>query len=116
MKSNKMKNLKLFGSIIMLSILISLKAFAASNIDSTDKYAWNENSGWLNFNDPNGGVTVYNDHLEGYVWAENVGLIRLGTHTSGGTHTYANSSDTDYGVNNDGTGNLSGYAWSENAG
>ena len=99
-----------------ISSIISLKAFAASNIDNTDKYAWNENSGWLNFNDPNGGVTVYNDHLEGYVWVENVGLIRLGTHTSGGTHTYANSSDTDYGVNNDGSGNLSGYAWSENAG
>jgi hypothetical protein len=47
----------------MLSILISLKAFAASNIDNTDKYAWNENSGWMNFNDPNGGVTVYSDHL-----------------------------------------------------
>jgi ABC-type uncharacterized transport system substrate-binding protein len=117
MKYNKIKHLKQFGSIMILSILISLEAFATSNIDTTDKYAWSENSGWLNFNDTNaGGVTVYSDHLEGYVWAENIGLIRLGTHTSGGEHTYANTSATDYGVNNDGSGNLSGYAWSENVG
>jgi hypothetical protein len=110
-----MKHLKQFGSI-MLFILISLKAFATSNIDTTDKYAWSETSGWLNFNGTNNDVTVYNDHLEGYVWVENIGLIRLGTHTSGGEHTYANTSATDYGVNNDGSGNLSGYGWSETAG
>jgi hypothetical protein len=110
-----MKHLKQFGSI-MLFILISLKAFATSNIDTTDKYAWSETSGWLNFNGTNNDVTVYNDHLEGYVWVENIGLIRLGTHTSGGEHTYANTSKDDYGVNNDGSGNLSGYGWSETAG
>jgi uridine phosphorylase len=40
----------------------------------------------------------------------------LGTHTGGGTYTYGNTSAADYGVNNDGTGNLSGFAWSTNAG
>ena len=35
--------------------------------------------------------------------------MRLGTHITGGTHTYANTSATDYGVNRDaGTGVLSG--------
>ena len=62
-------------------------------------------------------MTVYNDHLEGYAWAENAGWIRLGTHTGGGTHTYTNTSTTNYGVNRDtGTGALSGYAWSTNVG
>ncbi len=116
MEYNQMKRLKRFGSI-MLSSLMSSGAFAASNIDTTDKYAWNENSGWMNFNDTNGGVTViYNDHLEGYAWLENIGWIRLGTYTGGGTHSYTNDSNTNYGVNNDGSGNLSGYAWSETAG
>ncbi|MCK5524092.1 MAG: hypothetical protein KAI83_13255, partial [Thiomargarita sp.] len=110
-----MKHLKRIGSVMMLSSLITLEAIAASNIDSTNKYAWSENSGWSNFNDTNGGVTVYNDHLEGYAWAENIGWIRLGTHTSGGTHSYVNDSQTNYGVNNS-SGTLSGYAWSENAG
>ena len=59
----------------------------------------------------------YNDHLEGYAWAENAGWIRLGAYTGGGTHTYLNTSNTDYGVNrNTGTGALSGYAWSSNSG
>ena len=59
---------------------------------------------------------LYDDHLEGYAWGENIGWIRLGTHEGGGAHTYGNTSATDYGVNNDGIGNLSGYAWSINAG
>ncbi len=91
-------------------------AYAATNIHSTNKYAWGTNVGWLNFADANGGVTVYSDHLEGYAWAENVGWIRLGTHTTGGSHTYANDADDTYGVNNDGVGNLSGYAWGTNVG
>ncbi|MDM8566952.1 fibronectin type III domain-containing protein [Candidatus Halobeggiatoa sp. HSG11] len=101
---------------ILLSSLFMLEVFAIGNINTTDKYAWNTNGGWVNFNPTNGGVTVYNDHLEGYVWAENIGWIRLGTYTDGSTHTYANTSQTDYGVNNDGSGNLSGYGWSSNAG
>jgi len=115
-----MTHFKLF-SIIMLSSLLTLDALASSNIDTTDKYAWSENSGWMNFNDHNSGVMVYDDHLEGDAWAENIGWIRLGSNAvgsnvGGGTPYYANTSRRNYGVNHDGDGNLSGYAWSENAG
>jgi hypothetical protein len=89
---------------------------AVGNIDSTHKWAWGTNVGWINFAPSHGGVTVYADHLEGYAWSENVGWIRLGTHTGGGEHTYANTSANTYGVNYDGTSQLSGYAWSSNAG
>jgi hypothetical protein len=92
------------------------QAAPASNIDPTDKWAWSTNAGWINFAPTHGGVMVYADHLEGYAWAENVGWIRLGTHTGGGAHSYANTTQDNYGVNNDGSGNLSGYAWSTNAG
>jgi len=82
-------------------------AYAATNIDSTNKWAWGTNVGWINFADANGGVTVYSDHLEGYAWAENVGWI----------HFQGTAQDsTPYQVNNDGAGNLSGYAWSTSAG
>lgn len=40
-------------------------AYAATNIDTTNKWAWGTNVGWINFADANGGVTVYSDHLEG---------------------------------------------------
>jgi hypothetical protein len=89
---------------------------AASNIDATNKYAWSTNAGWVNFSPANGGVTVATDHLEGYAWAENIGWLKLGTYTGGGSHTYSNTSATDYGVNRDAAGNLSGYAWGTNVG
>ncbi|GAK55384.1 secreted protein [Candidatus Vecturithrix granuli] len=102
-------------SVIALC-LFGLPALAdEGNISATDKYAWSENAGWLNFRPTHGGVTVYPDHLEGYAWAENIGWVRLGAYTSGGTHAYANTSATDYGVNN-ANGVLSGYAWGENVG
>jgi len=91
-------------------------AAANSNIDPEAKWAWSTNAGWINFNPPDGGVTVCDDHLEGYAWGENVGWIRLGAHTGGGEYTYGNTSAADYGVNRDGDGNLSGYAWGTNVG
>ena len=103
-------------TLIVLLIGVATPVYAAS-IDEVDKYAWSENVGWLNVGSVEGNVNVLPDHLEGYVWSDNIGWIRLGTHTAGGTHSYANSTNTDYGVNRDSsTGELSGYAWSENAG
>lgn len=75
--------------------------FASSTdgmIDSTYKYAWGENIGWINFGASNGNVHVTDSGLSGYALAENIGWIYLGS------------------ITNDGEGNLSGYAWSENTG
>ncbi len=89
---------------------------ASGDVDPTNKWAWGTNIGWVNFNPTYGGVSVYEDHLEGYAWGENIGWIRLGAYTGGGAHTYANDAATTYGVNIDGAGNLSGYAWGSNIG
>ena len=100
---------------ILLCGLFAPKTAPASegNIDTTNKYAWSENGGWLNFRPTNGGVTVHGTYLSGYAWAENIGWIKLGS----GTGPYDNNSSTNWGVNRDSsTGALSGYAWSENAG
>jgi len=106
--------------VLVIGITVSLfsVAYAAtnSNIDPEAKWAWSTSAGWINFNPPNGGVTVCGDHLEGYAWGENVGWIRLGTYSGGDAHTYTNTSAADYGVNRDGDGNLSGYAWGTNVG
>ncbi|MFK5987204.1 MAG: IPTL-CTERM sorting domain-containing protein [Pseudomonadota bacterium] len=98
-----------------LSLLLIHPLFADA-ISTTDKYAYAENAGWLDFSSTHEQATVYNDHLEGYVWSEVVGWIRLGTYTAGDSHSYANNASNTYGVNNDGSGNLSGYGWSENSG
>lgn len=102
--------------IVTLFLTLAGMVYAAGNIDATNKWAWGSNIGWINFNPTHGGVTVYDDHLEGYTWAENIGWIRLGAYTGGGAHTYANDAAGTYGVNNDGHGNLSGYAWGTNVG
>lgn len=106
--------------VLVIGITVSLfsVAYAAANgnIDPEARWAWSTNAGWINFNPPNGGVTVRDDHMEGYAWGENVGWIRLGAYTGGDAHTYANTSAAEYGVNRDGDGNLSGYAWGTNVG
>jgi len=103
-------------TILLLSCITYSSAVMANEISDFHKFAWSENSGWLNFKSSHSQVIIYSDHLEGYIWAENIGWIRLGTHTTGGSHIYTNSSADSYGVNNDGSGNLSGYGWGENIG
>lgn len=100
---------------LALIVLLPTAAAAAGNISAADKYAWSERSGWVNFNPANGGVSVFDDHLEGHAWAENVGWIKLGSYSGGGYHSYGNSSAGDWGVNLNGAA-LSGYGWSESAG
>jgi hypothetical protein len=116
---NLMKTTKMTNAIILfIALFLGLAGvvYAAGNIDAVNKWIWGSNIGWINLNPTHDGVTVYEDHLEGYAWAENIGWIRLGTYEGGGTHTYANDAANTYGVNNDGRGNLEGYAWSTNIG
>ena len=103
-------------ALILVVIACSIGGISlAQDIHPKHKYAWSENTGWLNFSPAQSNVKVYPSHLEGYVWSENIGWIRLGTHTGGGTHTYENKTASNYGVNRSGN-QLSGYAWGENIG
>jgi hypothetical protein len=106
-------------AVLVLALFGLARVVLGSNIDTTDKWAWSTNAGWINFNPQClgcEGVTVHSDHLEGYAWGENLGWIRLGTHSGGGSHTYANTTKDNYGVNRDASGGLSGYAWGTNVG
>lgn len=93
----------LFLTLLVSGFFVTLtkSTFASSTdgtIDSTYKYAWGENIGWINFGTSNGNVHVTDSGLSGYALSETVGWIYL--------------SD----IANDGQGNLSGNAWSENTG
>jgi hypothetical protein len=122
---NKKNFLQISATAIVVAVALGLlmaQAVLADSVDPTNKWAWGTNVGWLNFAPAVGGTntsyaaTVYADHLQGYAWGENIGWIHLGTHTDDGAHTYGNTSNTDYGVNRDASGNLSGFAWSSSAG
>lgn len=92
---------------------------AAENIDPDNddsQYAYSENTGWLNA-EPEGnggaGAEIQPDRLVGWLWSENLGWISLACQNHG---TGFCSSTVDYGIDHDGSGNLSGYAWGENIG
>ncbi|MFA5075950.1 MAG: hypothetical protein WC480_00860 [Patescibacteria group bacterium] len=99
--------LKKISAILVIGFLVAYPAISLASttdgtIDSTYKYAWGENIGWLNFGNEGGDIHVTDNGLTGYAWSANYGWINLDPTTSG--------------VANDGEGDLSGYAWGENLG
>ena len=117
LKNKKFLDFELSFCIFIFSFLISLLPLAKANasttdgtIDSTNKYAWGENIGWINFGDSGGNVHVTVSGLTGYAWGENIGWISLNCSNT------SSCSTVDYGIINDVTGRLSGYAWGENVG
>ncbi len=91
--------------------LVAATVLAASNIDPLNRSAWSENIGWINSNPSSGGgVKVSSSALTGYVWTENKGWISLSCSNTGSCGT------VNYGVTNDGAGNLKGMGWGENIG
>ncbi|MFH1099194.1 MAG: carboxypeptidase-like regulatory domain-containing protein [Candidatus Uhrbacteria bacterium] len=107
--------LKLF----IISAVVAAGFFAGSvfasttdgTIDTTNKYAWSENAGWINFGSTEGDVHVTDGALTGYAWGENVGWISLNC-----SNAPSSCGTVDYKVANNSEGTLSSYAWSENAG
>ena len=102
-------NSKVFAFLICLFLFfLNINLVSASEIngtiDSTYKYAWGENIGWINFACDNNkcNVSVTDTGLSGYAWNSQYGWINLNPSTSG--------------VKNNGEGILSGYAWSSGIG
>src|SRR5882672_7987722 len=97
---------KIVSLLLLLTLSFPAGFLLASTsdgtIDATNKYAWGEQTGWLNFGNANGNVHVTNTALTGDVWSDNFGWINLAPAGSG--------------VVNDGSGNLSGQAWGEELG
>jgi hypothetical protein len=84
-----------------MSVVFALPVSASTTngtIDATNKYAWGENIGWINFGTTNGNVHITDSGMTGYALSETSGWINLED------------------VVNDGEGNLSGYGWGENIG
>ncbi len=85
--------------------------FAATDINSTNRYAWNDLVGWMDFYAENT-VKVNSQDLRGYA-TSTVGDISLDCHT---TRNGNICSQSDYQVTNDGIGNLSGFGWNDQYG
>jgi hypothetical protein len=107
--------IRLFLAIIFTGFIFYFvfftKTFSSTNIDSTNKWAWNDLIGWINFYDTNT-VNVSSQQLTGYA-SSSAGDISLDCAT---TRNGNICSQSDYKVLNDGMGNLSGWGWNDNYG
>ncbi len=106
-------------SAVLVVTLSAMTAFAQSNVDPSQSWAWSE-IGWTNWRAVDGGadgVTVHDTMLSGHIWSEAAGWINLGSGTPADGVHYANVDGLDFGVNFDpATGTLSGLAWGEQTG
>lgn len=88
--------------------IVAIASTTNGTIDSTYKYAWVENAGWINFGCENCNVQIADvsgstsANLTGYAWTQNYGWINLNPAQGG--------------VKSDSNGNLSGKAWGEYSG
>ena len=119
-KKKRIKSLMFVIVIAFASFILGFSAtviFALTNIDATypNYYAWSDIIGWINFLDTN---TVYVQHnkLRGYATYGPPGgpynYISLDCATGPADSNCA----VNYNVTNDGYGNLSGWAWSDEIG
>ena len=92
-------------------VFLPATALAATNINSSPAQhsAWNDEIGWIDFY-TSGNVTVSSAQLTGYANSA-AGAIALDCATSP-----SGSCAINYKVSNDGTGNLSGWAWNDTYG
>ena len=100
--------IKFIGFISLIGLIGPSIAFAATNIDSTYRYAWNDVIGWIDFYQT-GNVNATPTQLSGYA-TSSVGYIALDCATSPNGDICATSN---FRVSNDGSGNLTGWAWND---
>ena len=105
------------------SILLCGFALSAHAVDSTistnaaEQLSYGANIGWMNWHaEITNGVVVGEFVLKGFIYAANVGRIYLGNGDPTNGIQYSNASTNDFGVNNLGTGELSGYGYGANIG
>ncbi|MEI6078928.1 MAG: thrombospondin type 3 repeat-containing protein, partial [Verrucomicrobiota bacterium] len=90
---------------------------AATTVDAVNRYAYGGNFGWVDWvADTNNGAVIGEYVCSGNLYSANIGWICLGSGSPANQIQYQNNSATDYGVNQDGLGNLTGYAYGANVG
>lgn len=89
---------------------------AETTVNTTNCYAYGANMGWVDARgDGVNGAVFGQYYCTGYLWSANCGWISLGAGPANGWQ-YSNATATDWGVNHDGRGRLSGYAYGANIG
>jgi hypothetical protein len=90
---------------------------AATTINPANRFSYGANLGWIDWSgDPSSGAVIGEFVCSGFIYAANAGWIHLGNGAPANGIRYRNNAAGDFGVNHDGSGHLTGYAWSANLG
>jgi hypothetical protein len=90
---------------------------AATTINAGNRFSYGANIGWIDWRgDVSSGGVIGEYVCSGYIYSANVGWINLGNGAPVNGIRHQNNSASDFGVNHDGAGNLSGLAWGANIG
>lgn len=94
-------------------LLFTSSVSASTNISatSTEHWAWNDVVGWIDLYST-GNVNVSSTQLTGYA-SSSVGYIAFDCATSPSPPAGCGTTYSNWKITNDGSGNLSGFAWSE---
>jgi len=74
---------------------------------------WGESIRWVNLRAAYAELKIGSNILAGWIWLENCGWVCLGEGHPLDGRRYSNRGSRDWGINNNGRGELSGFAWSE---
>ena len=109
--------MKRTGIIAAVALLAGAgRLWAQTTVDSAHPFAYAANAGWLLASgDTSHGAAVGLSHCSGYLWSATCGWIGLGNGPTNGWR-YTQSSNADWGVNHDGEGRLTGFAYGANIG
>ena len=75
--------------LVAMALLILAPGLATAqsgNINPSQRFAWMEEGGWLDFSPTGGGVTVGPTFLSGYAWGESIGWVKVGDQVLIGYH------------------------------
>ncbi len=98
------------------ALLIASRVSAETTVDASHPFAYAANAGWLSVGgDTTHGVQLGVTYCSGYMWSATCGWIGFGNGPANGWN-YTNGSTADWGVNHDGQGRLTGYAYGANIG
>ena len=104
---------------LLLAALLSAASFDAcgeSTVDADHPFVYGANVGWLNARpSSSAGAVVGLTYCTGFLWSPTCGWIGLGNTPTNGWR-YTQSSASDWGVNHDGEGALTGFAYGANIG
>jgi hypothetical protein len=103
--------------VFVFAATLAQLARSATTINFANKYAYGANLGWMDWRGDTANGVVIGDYVcSGSIYAANVGWINLGSGSPTNGIRYQNLSANDFGVNQDGLGNLRGYAYGANIG